>query len=218
MPCLWPRPERGSTIAQRPGSPIWIAMPLAISALAPAFERQRCVEHRAQIESRGRRRGVIGQRKLAAEPRVEHLERDAAQCVRATLSAPAPRHACARRCARAGARRARACRRARAARDRRTRSAAMRCRRSSKPSPSPTLFAAMRSMPFFSSLARAWRSMSSVSAAKPTTNGRCGNAATSATMSGFCTSVELERLVILLLDLLLRHRLRPDSRRPLRPR
>src|SRR5690554_6707071 len=35
MPCLWPSPERGSTIAARPGSARWIARPLGTSAVSP---------------------------------------------------------------------------------------------------------------------------------------------------------------------------------------
>ena len=39
IPCLWPSPDRGRTIAHRPGSPIWMAMPLGMRAEAPASRR-----------------------------------------------------------------------------------------------------------------------------------------------------------------------------------
>ncbi len=35
MPCLCPRPERGSSIAARPGSPMWIDRPVGINAAWP---------------------------------------------------------------------------------------------------------------------------------------------------------------------------------------
>src|SRR5690606_15944502 len=35
MPCLWPRPERGRSIAASPGSPMWIAMPVGTRWVSP---------------------------------------------------------------------------------------------------------------------------------------------------------------------------------------
>ena len=97
--------------------------------------------------------------------------------------------ACARRCARAAARRARACRRARAARVRRARSAAARCRSVSKPCAVADLVRGDQVDALSSRASRAHGARRrSVSAAKPTMNGRRGSAATSARMSGFCTS------------------------------
>ena len=152
----------------------------------PGLEHQRRVEAGAQVQPGRTAGGVGGQRKIAADARIEdaHLQRRGAAVSVALKRAPS----------RAGARADGAsasasamsairprgegqlvgARRARAARCARARSAG--CPRSRTPCRRPTSLAAIMSRFFFSSLARAFCSTASVSAAKPTTNGPLGAA------------------------------------------
>src|SRR5437879_3840699 len=79
MPCLCPRPERGSTTAASPGSARWMAMPLELAPgaaeLGPSgiaihlSELERLFDARAQVETRRPGCGILRQR--IAQPRVE---------------------------------------------------------------------------------------------------------------------------------------------------
>ena len=75
MPCLWPRPERGSTIGGQPGSARWIAMPewdqLGLAGLQ--LDRLSIQARRSRpAEPGSRRRAIVGQ------ARVQNLDVDGA--------------------------------------------------------------------------------------------------------------------------------------------